>query len=154
MHGVSLSNIIRGANQKKCLRSTCSQHFHWEGSKCPHNFSFCERCQEIWYCKDLDNDHCPRHPKPKSEKKTDTDTTRTSGECDNEIDEQSLYDYIQTNLTAKEMFDEDDLYCDEICNYAFDKLKVYFCRHGMVKCDNCSNVWDGNAQCPCFMEPL
>ena len=147
LYGISLTTIIHGVDKKKCLRTTCLQYFHWEGSKCPHNFSFCERCNEMFYCEDLNYDHCPRHPKSKS-----AALTPTSEERLNKVDEELLYDYIQTNLTATKLFDKDDFFCDEICNYAFDTLKTYCCRHGMVKCDNCNNIWDGNAQCLCFME--
>ena len=24
----------------------------------------------------------------------------------------------------------------------------------MVQCDNCGNIWDGNAQCNCYMDPF
>lgn len=35
--------------------------------------------------------------------------------------------------------------------YDFDDVLHY---HGLVQCDNCGNIWDGNAQCNCWQFTL
>lgn len=37
--------------------------------------------------------------------------------------------------------------CDSLCKDSWSR--GHDCRHSLVQCSNCGNVWDGNAQCQC-----
>ena len=42
--------------------------------------------------------------------------------------------------------------CHKICRR--EHLRNMHCEHGLMMCLDCGNLWDGNAQCLCFMDAL
>ena len=114
-----------------CSRSSCINDFV-AGRKCAHGFKKCNLCNELWLCDENTDDKCPRHP--------------SQGESLPDMGE-----YEKRALSTLCPYNSDDTECDEVCQHAFDALKFHFCRHGMVSCDRCGHIWDGCAQCTCFM---
>jgi len=64
--------------------------------------------------------------------------------------------YNYTNNYIKSI--EEEIYNNILKNSHFTKLrsgsifyKPYEISNYMIQCNNCGNIWDGNAQCNCFM---
>lgn len=62
----------------------------------------------------------------------DTDTNTDTEIDDTEIDTDTEDGKMKCKL------------CDMILTYGFDE-------NDMLHCQNCHNIWDGNAQCTCFL---
>ena len=61
---------------------------------------------------------------------------------------------IRRALTASQPYTNDDVQCDDVCNYAFDKLGYQRCRHNMTKCPSCQRIWTNRIECNCYLEFL
>ena len=116
-----------------CSRSSCVNDFI-AGRKCLHGFKHCKSCNELWLCNAYTADSCTRHLSYEGEVKPDME----------EIEKLAL--------STVKPYNHDDIECDEVCWHAFDTLKYHLCRHEMTRCEHCGNIWDGFAQCNCFME--
>ena len=115
-----------------CSHSSCVNDFI-AGRKCIHGFKLCKSCNEIWLCDAYTADGCPRHQTYEGEIKPDMEEIQ------------------QRALSTIKPYNFDDTKCDEVCWHGFDILKYFHCRHGMAKCEYCGVIWDGCAQCTCFI---
>jgi hypothetical protein len=68
------------------------------------------------------------------------------------IDSNSAYqNIVYDNITNEVMSQEMEVIhqlndgCDLICERSH--FSGEFCKHGLVMCDECGHIWDGNAQC-------
>ena len=95
---------------------------------CGHNMKFCHRCREHFTST---HTACPYH----------------ADGIDSRHGESSL-----VALTTHRAYNFIDEECDEECTYLHKKKISSYCRHGMARCRDCENVWDGNAQCTCYLD--
>ena len=92
---------------------------------------FCKECNELW-CID-ESSTCPR-----------------SLHDDNEREMMTLE--ALEKLSSVSPYNKSDKTCDELCFHTFKVLEHDICRHDMSFCPRCYRVWDGCAQCPCWLE--
>ena len=71
----------------------------------------------------------------KTDAKTDAKETQTSSQ--------------ETQQELEELSQEFPKESIELCKFCNVKLNYGFDENEMIHCQNCHNIWDGNAQCNC-----
>ena len=115
-----------GVTTYPCTSSCCD--FWTRDMVCGHNMKFCHRCREHFTSTYT---ACPYH----------------ADGVDGKHGESSL-----VALTTHRSYNFIDDECDRECTYLHEKKISSYCRHSMARCKDCGNVWDGNAQCTCYLD--
>ena len=115
-----------GVTTYPCTSSCCD--FWTRDMVCGHNMKFCHQCREQFA---YTYTACPYH----------------ADGVDGKHGESSL-----VALTTHRSYNFIDDECDDECTYLHKKKISSYCRHSMARCKDCGNVWDGNAQCTCYLD--
>ena len=143
--GSALSDLVNDYMDKPC--NTFCKDLFTRSRPCLHGFKFCTVCNELW-CETM-YPICPRHACAYQMR------NMLRGPGTEQYHVIHVTDItIKKALSAHQPYTTDDVVCDDVCDYAFDKLGYKTCRHNMSKCPSCQRMWFSKVECNCYLEFL